>query len=61
MDQLSRAMDQIAKKGGRESLILRPDAAFVVSVPNRTVITAMGRDELKDNVFTQIDSAVMID
>lgn len=61
LDQIGRAMDQIARKGGREALVIRPDAAFVVSVPNRTVITAMARDELRDNVFTQIDSAVLVD
>ncbi len=61
LDAIGQAMDQVARKGGREALVIRPDAAFVVSVPNRTVITAMARDELRDNVFTQIDSAVIVD
>jgi flagellar operon protein len=61
LDRIAQAMDQVARKGGREALVIGPDAAFVVSVPNRTVITAMARDELKDNVFTQIDSAVIVD
>jgi flagellar operon protein len=61
LDRIGQAMDQVARKGGREALVIGPDAAFVVSVPNRTVITAMARDELKDNVFTQIDSAVIVD
>jgi flagellar operon protein len=40
-------------------LILLDDVALVVSVANRTVITAIDGDSLKENVFTQIDSAVI--
>lgn len=61
LDRLSQAIDRVARKGGRESLVISGGAAFVVSVPNRTVITAMARDELKDNVFTRIDSAIIVD
>jgi len=35
-------------------------AALVVSVPNRTVITAVARDDMKENIFTNIDSAVLL-
>ncbi|MCA9558632.1 MAG: hypothetical protein H6704_08785 [Myxococcales bacterium] len=61
LDRISQAIDLLAQKGGKESLLLSDRAAFVVSVPNRTVITAVARDELKDNVFTQIDSALLLD
>lgn len=59
MGRLEDATSQAASKGGRESLILLDNLAFVVSVPNRTVITAMERDQLKESVFTNIDSAVL--
>ncbi len=61
LDRISQAIDLLAEKGGKETLLLSDRAAFVVSVPNRTVITAVARDELKDNVFTQIDSALLLD
>jgi len=54
------AVDQAAARGGRESLLLMEDLALVASVPNRTVITAMRTDETSGNVFTNIDSAVVV-
>lgn len=59
MQNLSAAVDRAAAKGARESLILMGETAFVVSVRNRTVITAIDGPSLKDNVFTNIDSAVI--
>lgn len=58
--KLSGAVDKAAQKGARDSLILMKDLALVVSVKNRTVITAMDGANLKDNVFTNIDSAVIV-
>ncbi|MCP4568302.1 MAG: hypothetical protein GY841_12055 [FCB group bacterium] len=57
---LSQAIDKAEAKGSRESLVLSEDAAYVVSVKNRTVITAFDRDNLRDGVFTAIDSAVIL-
>ncbi|HBG04973.1 MAG: flagellar protein [Geobacteraceae bacterium GWC2_58_44] len=59
MKQLAGAVDSVAQKGGKESLIMMGDAALVVSVKNRTVVTAMDRQGMKGNVFTNIDSAVV--
>jgi len=59
MERLSGAVSKAEAKGARESLILLDDLALVVSVRNRTVITAIGPDRLKENVFTNIDSAVI--
>lgn len=60
MQQLSDTVDKMAQKGARESLIYLNDAAFVISVKNRTVITAMDGASAKENIFTNIDSAVII-
>jgi len=57
---IRNAVDQAASKGAREALLLLDKAALVVNVPNRTVITAMGRNELASHVFTNIDSAVVV-
>ncbi len=59
LQTLETAVEKARNKGGRETLILLDNVALVVSVANRTVITAMDGDNLKDNVFTHIDSAVI--
>lgn len=56
---LDDAVDAAAAKGGRETLVLLDRAALVVSVPKRTVITAMLTGDANQNVFTNIDSAVV--
>jgi flagellar operon protein len=57
---LEGAVNTVAQKGGKESLVMMGDAALVVSIKNRTVVTAMDRAQMKGNVFTNIDSAVII-
>ncbi len=59
-DRVKGGVDKAAAKGARESLVLMDDVALVVSVKNRTVITAVDKGSLKDNVFTNIDSAVIV-
>ncbi|MCE5284783.1 MAG: flagellar protein [Pelosinus sp.] len=58
--KLNDAVDKAAQKGAKESLVLMNDLALVVSVKNRTVITAMDGASMKENIFTNIDSAVII-
>ena len=58
--RLNDAVDRAAKKGSRESLVLMGDNAFIISVKNKTVVTAMDRDAMKENVFTNIDSTVIL-
>lgn len=60
VEKVGEAVDRAAAKGARESLILLRDLALVVSIPNRTVITAVAGERMKENVFTQIDSAVIV-
>ncbi|MBI5655746.1 MAG: flagellar protein [Geobacter sp.] len=60
LQKLEGAVDSVAQKGGRESLVMLGDAALVVSVKNRTVVTAVDRESMRGNVFTNIDSAVVI-
>lgn len=58
--KLGDAISRAAAKGARESLVLTDQAALVVSVANRTVITAVDRGALKGNIFTNIDSAMIL-
>ena len=60
MEKLNDAVNRVAAKGSKESLVYLDNMAFVVSVTNRTVITAMDGNSAKDNVFTNIDSAVIL-
>ena len=57
--KLEGAVSSVAAKGGNESLIMVGNAALLVSVKNRTVITAFDRNNLEGNVFTKIDSAAV--
>jgi flagellar operon protein len=52
--------DKAAAKGAKQSLFMMNDVAMVVSIKNRTVITAVDADSMKENVFTNIDSAAII-
>lgn len=60
VQNLVQAVDRAAEKGSTESLVLMEDKAFVVSIPNKTVITAVDRAGMRDNVFTNIDSTVLM-
>ena len=52
--------DKAAQKGAKQSLFMMRDVAMVVSIKNRTVITAVDQESMKENVFTNIDSAAVI-
>jgi flagellar operon protein len=57
--RLQEGVARAAGKGARESVVLVDGTAFVVSVKNRTVITAVDPGHMRDHVFTNIDSAVI--
>jgi flagellar operon protein len=57
---LTDAVDTLDDKGAQDAAVLRDDAAFVVNVPNRTVVTALDQSEMQQRVFTQIDSAMKL-
>ena len=58
--RLDDTVEKMAQKGARESLIYMKDVALVVSVTNKTVITAMDGASAKENIFTNIDSAAIL-
>ena len=60
LEKLREAVMKADKKGARSSLILLDDLALIVSIKNRTVITAIDGKHIKENVFTNIDSAVIV-
>lgn len=60
MNKVVDAVNKAGTKGLRDTLVLTPDAALIVNIKNRTVVTAMDRDSLNGNVFTNIDGAVIV-
>lgn len=59
LGRLREGVGRAAGKGSRDSLVLVDGTAFVVSVNNRTVVTAVGSEHMREHVFTNIDSAVI--
>ena len=59
LERLQEGVGRISAKGSRDSLVLVDGTGFVVSVNNRTVITAVGAEHMREHVFTNIDSAVI--
>jgi flagellar operon protein len=57
--RLAGGMSRAASKGSRDAVVFVDSTAFVVSVPNNTVITAVGSEHMREHVFTNIDSAVI--
>ena len=53
-------IDKLKEKGGKDSLIVTNQAAYIVDVDNQTVVTAMDKDDMAENVFTKIDSTLFI-
>jgi flagellar operon protein len=58
--RLENGINQASDKGINESLVLVDSLAFIVNVPNRTVVTAMDQTETQSNIFTNIDGAVIM-
>jgi len=59
LQRLDDAVRRASAKGARDAVVFVDGTAFVVSVRNATVITAVDRDHMRDHVFTNIDSAVI--
>ena len=60
LQKLDEAVKKAAAKGSKDTLVLMDDSALIVSVKNNTVVTVMDKNNMKENVFTNIDSTVMI-
>jgi flagellar operon protein len=60
LDKLSTGVEKARNKGARDSLVMVNNVAYIVSVENNTVVTAVDEDSMDDNVLTNIDSAVFM-
>ncbi|MFR3730943.1 TIGR02530 family flagellar biosynthesis protein [Lacrimispora sp.] len=60
LNDLQSAVEKARSKGAKDVVIISERGAFIVNVPNNTVVTTMSGKEMKDNIFTKIDSAVLL-
>lgn len=60
ISKINDAVNKAAEKGVKEALIIMGNTALVTSIKNKTVITAATEENLKSNVFTNIDGAIII-
>lgn len=60
MERLQEGTERAGEKGIKESLVIVDQLAFIVNIPNNTVITAMNQQDATENVFTNIDGAVIM-
>lgn len=58
-ERLETGVLKASEKGMNESLVIVDSLAFIVSVPNKTVVTAVDQTESHGNIFTNIDGAVI--
>lgn len=60
LKRLNEGTQKASEKGIKESLVIVDSLSFIVNIPNNTVITAMDQQESKDNIYTNIDGAVVV-
>lgn len=60
LDNLNQAVSKARDKGAKDVVIIGENGAFIVNVPNNVVVTTMSGKEMRDNIFTNIDSAVLM-
>ena len=60
LSRLTEGAKKAGEKGIKESLVMVDQLAFIVNVPNNTVITAMDQTQAEENIFTNIDGAVIV-
>lgn len=58
--KIETAIDRLKLKGGQDSLVITHRAAYIVDVDNRVVVTAVDKENLSENVFTKIDSTILM-
>ncbi len=58
MNKIENAVKLAETKGSRDSLVMMNDTAFIVNVPNKTIVTTMQLEQTGENIFTNIDSVI---
>lgn len=58
--KLQSALDKLKTKGGQDSLVITGKGAYILDVGKNTIVTAMDKENLNENVFTKIDSTILM-
>lgn len=58
--KIKSAVDKLKQKGGKDSLVITDNAAYIIDVENRKIVTAMDKENMAENVFTNIDSTMIV-
>ena len=58
LGKIQNAVEKAESKGSKDSLVMMKDTAFIINIPNKTVVTAMPLNNSEENIFTNIDSVV---
>ncbi len=58
--KIKDAIQKLKAKGGQDSLVITGKAAYIVDVNNNRIVTAIDKDNMAENVFTKIDSTVVL-
>lgn len=59
-NKLQTALDRLKTKGGQDSLVITSKAAYILDVPKNTIVTAIDKESISENVFTKIDSTILM-
>ncbi len=60
LSDLNQAVGKAREKGAKDVVVIGQQGAFIVNIPNNVVVTTMTSQEMKQNIFTNIDSAVLL-
>lgn len=60
LGNLEQAVEGARQKGAKDVAVIGRQGVFIVNVPNNVVVTTMSADDMKDKIFTNIDSAVIM-
>lgn len=60
ISKIEEAINKASVKGVKEALILMDDKAFIANIKNKTIVTTVNKEQLKNNIFTNIDGAIII-
>ena len=60
MNDLNNEVAKAKQKGAKDVVVIGPKEVFIVNVPNNIVVTTLSGAEMKNNIFTKIDSAVIL-
>jgi flagellar operon protein len=58
LGKIQNAVEKAELKGSKDSLVMMKDTAFIINIPNKTVVTALPLNNSEENIFTNIDSVV---